>query len=477
MNFVYFNPDEMRADVLGCYGHELAQTPNYDRLAEQGTRFDQCHVQHTVCSPSRCSFLTGWYPHTRGHRTLWHLLQPDEPNTFRYLKDEGYDVHWVGKNDALAPESVGPSVTKIHGVPWAGKSEDIYDFGEPGYYSFLRGPVEGRHRDEIIVDEAVDFIKNREAGAPPFMLFIASSMPHPSYTVAEPFYSMYDPDDLPSLRPAEMPGKPSFVQEIRKYRDLDRLDESTFRKIQAVYLGMVSFVDHLLGRILEALNESGLADETTVVAFSDHGDWAGDYGLVEKWPSGLDDCLTRIPMIIRAPDMPGGCEVNEPIESFDIVPTTLELAGIEEQHTHHARSLVPQLEGAPGDPDRAVFAEGGYDVHEPQCFEGDQNDGIIENEEGIYYPKALQQQEKPETVCRSTMLRTSDYKLIRRTNGEHELYDLNEDPCETKNVYGQEEYQGVVNRLEEQMLDWYIHTSDVVPFDQNPRGFSSEVVD
>ena len=81
MNIIYINPDEMRADVLGCYGHALARTPNFDRLAAQGTRFDQCHVQHTVCTPSRCSFMTGWYPPTAGHRTLWNPLQAHEPNT------------------------------------------------------------------------------------------------------------------------------------------------------------------------------------------------------------------------------------------------------------------------------------------------------------------------------------------------------------------------------------------------------------
>ncbi|MCB0187379.1 MAG: sulfatase-like hydrolase/transferase, partial [Caldilineaceae bacterium] len=75
MNFIIFQPDELRAESVGCYGHPLAPTPNIDALAAQGTRFDQCHVQHSVCTPSRCSMMTGWYPHVRGHRTLWHLLR------------------------------------------------------------------------------------------------------------------------------------------------------------------------------------------------------------------------------------------------------------------------------------------------------------------------------------------------------------------------------------------------------------------
>ena len=96
MNFIFFIPDELRAESVGCFTpHALptSLTPNITRLASEGTRFDQCHVQHTVCTPSRCSFATGWYPHARGHRTLWHMLTPEEPNLLKYLKRAGYEVH------------------------------------------------------------------------------------------------------------------------------------------------------------------------------------------------------------------------------------------------------------------------------------------------------------------------------------------------------------------------------------------------
>ncbi len=102
VNFIVFNLDELRAQSVGCYGNPIARTPNMDRLASQGTRFDQCHVQHTVCTPSRCSFITGWYPHVRGrgHRTLWNMLRPDEPNLLKYLGGT-----WVAaNNDTEAPD-------------------------------------------------------------------------------------------------------------------------------------------------------------------------------------------------------------------------------------------------------------------------------------------------------------------------------------------------------------------------------------
>ncbi|MCD6365658.1 MAG: sulfatase-like hydrolase/transferase [Planctomycetes bacterium] len=469
MNFIYYNVDEMRSDVLGCYGHPLVKTPNIDRFAATGVRFDQCHVQHTVCSPSRCSYMTGWYPHTHGHRSLWHLLKPDEPNTLKYLKAAGYEVHWIGKNDLLAAESFGDSVTQIHAVEGGGKTRRSVEAGRPGYMDFLYEPMAQHHQDFHRAGKAVEFLKSRKGGDPPFMLFMALGLPHCPYTAPQPWYDMYVPHDIPPLLPAELAGKPAFHQWIRKYRRLDEIDESRLRKIMAVYLGMVSYVDHMFGRLLGALDETGLSDDTAVFFFSDHGDWAGDYGLVEKWPSALDDRLTHIPMIVRTPGCAAGHVVAEPVECFDIMPTTLALADVEVRHAHHARSMVPQLQGLRGDADRAVFAEGGYDPQEEPCFEGSVHDSLLEDPGGIYYPKALQQREHSETVCRAAMIRTLTHKLIRRPSGVNELYDLSADSGELRNVYGQAQYADVQADLLSRMLDWYIRTSDVVAQKKDSR--------
>ncbi|NOY82294.1 MAG: sulfatase-like hydrolase/transferase [Kiritimatiellaeota bacterium] len=481
MNFILFNPDEMRAESVGCYGHPVSQTPHMDRLAAEGVRFEQCHVQHTVCSPSRCSFMTGWYPHVRGHRTLWHLLRPDEPNLLRYLKDAGYDVQWWGKNDLLAPETFAGSVNRAGrptgppplpgGTP---ARTNPFPPGTPGFYSFLYEPVGNAPAENLgdfrCVQAAIDYLRAGPRG--PFALFLPIGLPHCPYVAPRPWHDLIDPESLPPLRPVEPSAKPDFHRLIREYRDLEVLDDAFFRKINAVYLGMISLVDHMLGRLLEALEESGHADDTTVIVFSDHGDWAGDYGLVEKWPSGLDDCLTRVPLIVRSPDNQAGHEAAGPVEAFDIMATVLELAGIEPHHTHFARSLVPELNGDPGDPDRAVFAEGGYDPHEPHCFEGyGPRSETIMTPGHIYYPKLLQQQEHPESVCRAVMLRTATHKLVRRSTGQHELYDLTRDPRELNNVYGAAEYAQVCRRLEQRLMDWYLWTSDVVPPDEDPRGF------
>lgn len=473
MNFVFFYPDEMRAESVSSYGHPLVQMPNYDRLAAEGVRFDQCHVQHTVCTPSRCSLMTGLYPHNAGHRTLWHLLRPHEPSLFRYLKQAGYHIEWYGKNDLYSPDYF-PGVVDRFADPGGGHAgPNVFQPGEPGYYSFLYEPFAGG-LDETVdarrVQAGLDFLKRRGKDEEPFVLYLPLSMPHPPYACPQPFHDMYDPADIPPLRPADLPGKPDYYDLIRQYRDLENVPDEVFAKIQAIYLGSNSYVDWMLGRVLDTLDETGLADDTCVIVTSDHGDWAGDYGLVEKWPSALDDTLTRVPLIIRAPGGAAGHVVDEPVEFFDIMATMLALADVEAQHTHFAQSLVPQLHGAPGDPDRAVFAEGGYDPHEPHAFEGRGNAAIFRDPTQIYYPKGLQQQEHPESVCRATMMRTLDYKLVRRPLGVSELYDLRNDPQELHTVYDDSAYADVRTAMEAGMLDWIIRTADTVPVDEDPRG-------
>ena len=474
LNFVLFNPDEWRGDCAGCAGDPVVQTPNLDRLAAEGVRFAQCHAQHPVCTPSRVSCMTGWYPHVRGHRTLWHLLRPDEPNLFRYLSAAGYDVRWYGKNDLLAPAAFADSVTEAGLIRSEGYREpNPWPRDDPRYYSFLYGPSGDptAHPDYQNLAAGLHFL--RRGHERPFCLFLPLASPHPPYSAPAPFHHMYDPAALPPLRPVGGDDKPRFYTEIRRSRGLDRLDEGVFRQIRAVYLGMISFSDWLLGELLRTLDETGLAENTVVIVFSDHGDWAGDYGLVEKWPSALDDTMTRVPFVVRLPGGARGHVVAEPTELLDLTPTVLELAGIPPRHTQFGRSLAAQLRGAPGEAGRAAFAEGGYDPHEPHAFEGHPGgEQFLRERSHIYFPKADLQQRDPRSVCRAAMLRTADHKLVRRPLDVSELYDLRDDPQELRNRYDDPAYATVRRDLEGRLLDWYVHTSDATPFEEDPRGFT-----
>lgn len=151
-----------------------------------------------------------------------------------------------------------------------------------------------------------------------------------------------------------------------------------------------------------------------------------------------------MPFVVRLPRGARGHVVPELVELFDLAPTVLELAGIEARHTQFGRSLVPQLRGATRDPGRAAFAEGGYDPHEPHCFEGHVGgDQFLRDPSHIYWPKANLQQTAPLSVCRAAMIRTRDHKLVRRPLERSELYDLRADPQELRNVYDDPRYAGV----------------------------------
>jgi choline-sulfatase len=416
--------------------------------------------------------MTGWYPHVRGHRTLWHLLRPDEPNLLRYLTQAGYDDRMYGKNDLLAQASFADSVEEARNVPGRGHGRgNPWPEDDPRVHSFLFGPTGDPrdHHDYACTEAGLRFL--REDHARPFCLYLPLSSPHPPYAAPDPFHTLYDPALLPPLRPAGLPNKPRFYEEIRRSRRLDQLGEATLCQIRATYLGMISYTDWLLGELLRTLDETGLAQNTVVMVFSDHGDWAGDYGIVEKWPSGLDDALTRVPFVVRLPGGAVGHTVNTVTELLDLTPTVLDMAGIPLAHTQFGCSLVPQLRGAAGDAGRAAFAEGGYDGNEPHDFEGKPGrDEFARAPTHIYWPKGDLQQRDPLSVCRATMIRTATHKLIRRPQEVSELYDLAADPQELHNRYDDPPYAAVQIALERRLLDWYVHTSDVTPFQEDPRG-------
>jgi arylsulfatase A-like enzyme len=467
-NLLLFMPDQLRADCVGAFGSPIVRTPHIDALAARGTRFENAYSQHSACSQSRISMFTGWYPHVNGNRTLSHLLQPSDPNVFRLLADSGYhvalagargDMMGVGVTEASSSRfgfSVKPDLSLLRALQHAAFPED-----HKYYYAFYSGLIE--HEDPVDLDEAtvrtaIDWLS--EGMPEPWCLFVPLLYPHPPFTAHEPWFSLHDRASVPLPVETDLDRKPRFMRAIHERYGLGRLDEGDWREIIATYYGMISRVDDQLGRVLAAVERAGCAERTVDFFFTDHGEYLGDFGLIEKWMSGLDDCLVRNPLVIHRPGQTAGAAASF-AEMVDLTPTMLELAEIEPRHTHFGKSLVPLLDD-PAAPHRdAAFSEGGFLLAEEPLLE----DGAG----GHYRHKQALQHEDTALAGRAISIRTEDFTYIERLYEGPELYDRRNDIRETTNLAGGSDTAEVERDLRDRIFRWLFETSDVIPWTEDPR--------
>jgi len=493
-NVVIFNTDQWRGDVLGHVGHPAALTPHLDQfVAKDAVSFRNAFSQATVCTPSRCSFMTGWYPHVRGHRTMHHMLRAHhgDPNVLRLLRDNGYFVWWGGKNH-FVPGQLGFEAecdVRFQATPedyerwkheprpgmhswddWRGKP------GSDNYYGFYVGELD-TGEDTIYCDKdwadlfgALDFIRSYD-GEQPFCLYLALFYPHPPYGVEEPWYSAIDRSLVPPRAPTpdDWSGKPSMLKGISEELNMDGWSEDRWQELRATYCAMVARLDHQFGLLVQALREADLFDDTALFVFSDHGDFTGDYGLVEKAQNTFEDCLTNVPFIVKPPQhlsvKPRVCDAL--VELVDFPATVFELAGIEPEYSHFSRSLLPLISGETEAHRDAVFSEGGRLIGETHASEGRSlTRWHSDPKDNLYWPRLrLQATDEHPWHTKATMCRTATHKYVRRHYEQDELYDLEADPQELHNVVTDPAYAGILLELKERMLNWYMETCDVVPMD------------
>jgi arylsulfatase A-like enzyme len=472
-NLLVFMPDQLRADAVGCFGSAVARTPNIDALAARGTRFSHAYSQHSVCGPSRVSIMTGWYPHVAGHRTLTHLLKPWEPNLFALLRGAGYHVAWAGeRGDTFAP-GVADAVCDRRGfdVPPSHLFDlSPFDRGSQWYRAHYHGRREGAGAsapagntldfDEATVRTAIEWL---DGGMPePWVLLVALIFPHPPFVVEEPWFSMHDRAPMPPPAPWVAEGKPAYMAALRQRTGTGAMSSSEWAEVAATYHGMVSRVDEQLGRVVAAVARADVLDRTVTWFFTDHGEYLGDHGLVEKWPSGQHDCLLRNPLVVAGPGVAEGAVHDGMTEMVDVLPTALELAGTEAGHTHFGTSLVPALagrsEGAASR--RFAFAEGGFLLREAH---------LLERAGPPYDIKSGLQHDLPATVGRVASARDARYTYVHRLYESPELYDRGDDPGETVNLAGTPALADVEAAMRDATLRWLFETSDVVPWDADPR--------
>jgi len=482
-HIIIFNPDQWRGDVMGHLGNPAAVTPHLDQIIEtDAVSFRYAFCQNPVCTPSRCSFMTGWYPHVRGHRTMFHMLQPDEPVLLKYLKDNGYFVWWGGKNDLVprqngfseycdvkyeAPRELRPNLHRAD--EWRG------DPAGDNYYSFYAGKLKTRDEDVYydndwaMVDGAVDLIRKAPADQP-LCIYLPLSYPHPPYGVEDPWYSLIERDAIPERIPTpDWEKKPGLAAGIYERQRLQNWSEERFTELRATYYGMCARVDAQFGMVVDALRESGIYDDSAIFFFSDHGDFTGDYGLVEKTQNTFEDCLTRVPLIVKPPaDAPIQPGIRDQlVELIDFTATAYEWAGIEPDYDHFGRSLAALIDGSETEHRDAVFCEGGRRFGEEQAME--KGSPSFYDPSGLYWPRVQLQGSEDGEHSKATMCRTRDFKYVRRLYESDELYDLRRDPGELQNRIDDPAYDGVLNELRERMLTWYQTTCDVVPYKTDLR--------
>ncbi|GAA5018491.1 sulfatase-like hydrolase/transferase [Acinetobacter puyangensis] len=469
-NFVIIVADQLRADALPAFGNAVVKTPHIDALAQQGIAFSQAFTQHSVCSPSRVSFISGYYPHVHGNRTLVNLIQPNQPNFLKDFKQHGYDVIHIGERGHTFEEYAAEQSVTYHGFSHSDR-HNLKSFSQGKVFKtdpeevrqaidrhrLSRAFYHGRKEDnDLNIDTACVETVQQWVSKPkdkPWVLYIPLFDPHPPFDVEEPWFSMYGRDAM--ALPRQGQGyQPKYLQALRQTHGWDQYSDADWQEIKAVYYGMVSRFDDNVGKIRQAIQDHQLDENTYFVLFSDHGEYLGDYGVVEKWPSGVHECLTRTPLIISGKDIQQGKTSDALIELLDVFPTLLELAGIKSQHRHYGRSFKNLLT-APELPHReAVFSEGGFNANEKD---------ILEDPPFPYDLKGKVQHMDPKLVGKVACIRTRNWTYVWRLYEQHELYDRHSDPHESINLIEDTKYIEIIHALRDQLLQWLLETEDEIP--------------
>lgn len=461
-NIVFVNIDECKASALSCYGNEDAYTPNIDKLSQEGILFEQSFTTMPKCAPARCSWLTGRYSHVEGHRTLPGFeIRKGENNLALELKKRGYRTGMFGKNHTMEEDFLSECFDEFY-FGAKGKKKDSVEGEDPNLFrAHFRSKL---HTEEELADtyhteDGCDFIRKHKEG--PFFLMLNINMPHPIYINIEPFSEIIKSRNIKLPEKESLEETPAVLRKYREVYNLEMLTEDYWRKIVEAYYSMVSFADHCVGKVLQTIDDTGIRDNTIIVFTSDHGDFAGEHGAVEKYDTLFYDCLVKVPLIIRYPDCIKEVKrIESLVENVDIMPTILALAGYDIPEWVQGKSLVgTMLESKPHRD--AVFSEGGVEEHalKKACSHMDKFYDIRPN----YKYKQKTMEENPWTMCRSKMVRTDKWKLVFRVNGMKELYNLQNDPNELQDVSLKPENCEIIMELMEKLLKWCINTETDYP--------------
>lgn len=439
---VMIHTDEQVWSFLGCMGHREVRTPHIDALAATGVRFDTAYACSGVCVPSRASLMTGRYTIAHGINCNVQELPESERTLGHYLSSAGCHTgyfgktHYGGHDDDMQRDGWQESFIwqkqyndylRAHGVPVSYPEGRKIRHSEMRYWNVGTSEIPYEHYfEKVITDQAIGYIRRHRSE--PFFCFVGHIAPHGPFTPPSPYDTLYAPEAL-TLEPTgticpenKPPAFIRWVEQNRKY-----INAAELRLYLAHIYGLITLVDDQVGRVVQALKDERIYDQTLIVFTTDHGDFSSAYGIIGKsWC--MDDRLMRVPLIISHPDYREQGRVSSVLtDNVDILPTLLEYSGVTVPPAVQGRSLLGLLQGR-------------TTAHKDKVFG---NNYFYDSTDSL----------------RQTMLRQGRWKYVQAHNFKGELYDLEEDPRELSNLVDRPEQADRVRAMRDEILRWHLEYS------------------
>lgn len=477
-NVIIIMTDQQRADLCGREGFPMEITPFADRMAAQGAWFDKAYTPVAASVPARISFLTGRFPNATRVKSNHNVIDAVyEDDLFGAAKKAGYKTALVGKNHTyMTPAHADYWRPYFHvGQHAEDKSELARRFDEflesTEYYAHLDPSPYGVEAQlpYRMVDDALQWIE--QTGDDPFVMWLSFSEPHNPYQVCEPYYSMFAPENLPPT----LTDASAIALKGDRYRILQEMMrlghpgwEQNLQRLRGNYMGLIRMIDDQVARFVGRLRESGVYDNTLFIITADHGDYAGEYGLMKKGV-GLSDVLSRVPFVCFGKGVaPETGRRDDHISLVDVFPTVCESIGVEIPVGVQGRSLKNMLAGAPYPQEefRSVMAHDGYGGQYYTQRDGTdyEAEGAVRSDMKYYFGEL-------NTWSQSgfmRMVRMGDWKLTYDMLGHGELYNMKKDPMEVENLYRKPRFRAQRETMLAELLKWDVATIDVLPL---PRKF------
>lgn len=400
-NIIQFHVESWDGRILGCQGFHPAMagaTPNIDRLATEGTLFSNAYCTNPICCPSRANMLSGAYTH---HCESWGNFKGLEKGMWTYHKglEQTHDVLLLGKYmDHLTGHHsvmnrIADFIEPLNDAAYpVMNADDAQDYGvDPG------SAREYHQKDWKNSTQAINFIRSRRPGDRPFFISLNPSLVHPSFRTNR-FWLDRIPEDLVDVPCIDENNHPADVYQRKSKAWRHGFAEDTVRLIRRIYFAMCAEADAMVGDILSALRESGIADSTVVIFSGDHGELALEHQ--QYYKMSLLEGSARVPLIMRGPDIKPGQRIETPVSLIDMAPTVCEIAGIPKRESFDGESLLPLARGNTAG--SRGWALASYS-------------GVTSN-------------------TMSWMLRKGDHKLLVHEGYPSRLFNVREDPGELKDL-------------------------------------------